>query len=240
MRAEKLLLTSLCLIVLVSVCCGQVRKSAKSAGYSVPKVGASKAKIMCPIFTESQYPYQGFGFKMGDPFALTYKFYPNKHLSFALDGGTSASGLYNSYYRGHFGDYAQLDTLSTDPNTQTKSQVTYLSHKVTSDWFVEVKALYQWPAEKISKGLQLYGGIGWQWRDTSITYDYNFEGYGKNKFGKIFEDRLTYGLTTIIGFEYSYFSLPISAFIEMESYFDLNLDPGYQRYQGGVGLRYVF
>lgn len=230
----------LALISLVSFGQGQVRKSTKSASFNVPKVGASKAKIVCPVFTDSQYPYQGFGFKMGDPFALTYKFYPNQHLSFALDGGTSASGLYNSYYRGLFGTYAQFDTLTTDPNTQTKSQVTYIGHKVTSDWFFEAKALYQWPAEKISKGLQLYAGLGWQWRDTSISYDYTYEGYGNSKFGKTVEERFTYGLTTVVGFEYSYFSLPISAFIEMESYFDMKIDPGYQRYQGGVGLRYVF
>jgi len=44
----------------------------------------------------------------------------------------------------------------------------------------------------------------------------------------------------VLGFEYSYFSLPISAFIEIEWFTDVLLDPGYQRFQGGVGLRYVF
>lgn len=240
MQIKKIFSVGLTLITLVSIGHAQVRKSVKSAGFNVPKVGASKAKIMCPIFTESQFPYQGIGFKMGDPFALTYKFYPNKHLSFALDGGTSASGLYNSYYRGLFGGYARFDTLTTDPNTQTKSQVTYIAHKVTSDWFFEAKVLYQWPAEKISKGLQLYAGLGWQWRDTSITYDYSYSGYNDSRLGKTVQERFTYGLTTVVGFEYSYFSLPISAFIEMESYFDMNIDPAYQRYQGGVGLRYIF
>ncbi len=240
MQVKSFLSVGLILFTLVSFGQGQVRKSVRSSTYNVPKVNASKAKIVCPIFHDSQYPYQGIGFKMGDPFALTYKFYPNKHLSFALDAGKAASGLYNSYYRGLFNNYAKFDTLTTDPNTQTKSEINYNSHKVTSDWFLEAKALYQWPAEKISKGLQLYGGLGWQWRDTHIQYDYFYNGYGDTKFGTITRERFTYGLTTVIGFEYSYFSLPISAFIEMESYFDLKIDPGYQRYQGGVGMRYVF
>ena len=77
----------------------QVSKSHKSAGFRVPKVNANKARIICPIFEESRYPYQGIGFKLGDPFALTYKFYANKHFSFAADAGKAASGLYSRYYR---------------------------------------------------------------------------------------------------------------------------------------------
>jgi hypothetical protein len=225
-------------------CYSQVRKSIKSSSYSVPRVGGPKAKIMCPIFIESQYPYQAIGFKMGDPFALTYKFYPSKHWAFAVDGGKASSGLYNSYYRGLFGNFISSDTLSTDPLTHTKSKINYLTHKVTSDWFMEAKFLYQWDAEKISKGLQLYAGLGWQWRSTTITYDYNYEqapiGSGISRFGKFDISRFTYGVTGVVGFEYSYFSLPLSAFIEVESYIDALADPGYQRFQGGVGLRYVF
>lgn len=212
----------------------QVTKSPRSSRYNVPNVTRSKALIMCPIFVQSQYPYQGIGFKIGDPFALTYKFYPNKKWAFAADFGKAASGLYNKYYRGVFANYLP-DTL-----TGTES-VKYLAHKATTDWFMETKFLYQWDAEKLSKGLQLYVGLGWQWRQTSLTYDYLYEdGLFENKFGKFTEKRFTYGPVGILGFEYSYFSLPVSAFIEIEWFTDVLLDPGYKRFQGGVGLRYVF
>ena len=79
------------------VCQAQVRKSVKSGTFRQPVVSRNKAKIMCPIFETSQYPYQGIGFKMGDPLALTYKFYPNKNWAFAADGGKAASGLCNRY-----------------------------------------------------------------------------------------------------------------------------------------------
>jgi hypothetical protein len=227
-----------------SLCFAQVKKSVRSSSYSVPRVSHNKARIVCPIFVESQYPYQGIGFKVGDPFALTYKFYPTKHWSFAVDAGKAASGLYNSYYRGLFGNYAHSDTLSTDLKTKEKSTLTYLTHKATSDWLLETKFLYQWDAEKFSKGLMFYAGLGWQWRNTTLKYDYNYQqapaGIGETRFGSFTKNRFTFGPVAVVGFEYSYFSLPISAFIEVELYTDALADPGYQRFQGGVGLRYVF
>lgn len=220
------------------LCHAQVRKSVRSASFRQPVVSRNKAKIMCPIFESSQYPYQGIGFKMGDPFALTYKFYPNKKWAFAADGGKAASGLYNRYYRNVFNTYLP-DSLSDDES------MTYVSHRANSDWFLEAKFLYQWDIEKLSKGLQLYAGLGWQWRSTRLTYDYS---YAEEILGipqeaalrKFSRNRFTYGPVGVLGFEYSYFSLPVSAFIEIEWFTDVLLDPGYQRFQGGVGLRYVF
>jgi hypothetical protein len=237
MRCPKKTAILFVLLVGAAGCMAQVRKSPKSSAYRIPHVNGNKALIMCPLVEGSRYPYQGFGFKLGDPFALTYKFYASKHFAFAADAGKAASGLYNKYYRDAFVTYLP-DTLSKD---QT---ITYLAHKALSDWFVETKFLYQWDAEKVSKGLQLYAGLGWQWRNTKLQYDYNFNDRSLNqddgKFGKFTVQRFTYGIVALVGFEYSYFSLPVSAFIEIEVYTDALIDPGYQRFQGGVGLRYVF
>ncbi len=235
MRLKKeVLLLFIVFLGSATLCLAQVRKSIKSATFRQPNVTRSKARIMCPIFETSQYPYQGIGFKLGDPFALTYKFYPNKNWAFAVDGGKAASGLYNKYYREAFNTYLP-DSLEGAESIQ------YLTHKTTSDWFLETKFLYQWDAEKLSKGLQLYAGLGWQWRNTKLTYDYLYDdGAFDSRFGKFSETRFTYGPVAVLGFEYSYFSLPISAFIEIEWFTDVLLDPGYQRFQGGVGMRYVF
>lgn len=226
----------------------QVTKSARSARYGAVKVSRSKAMIMCPIFEESKYPYQGIGFKVGDPFALTYKFYPSKHWAFAVDAGKASSGLYNKYYRSNFENLDKQplinEILSNDPlidTTGNEQTIDYTSHTVPSDWFLEAKFLYQWDAEKISKGLQLYAGAGWQWRNTRLAYDYIYNnGQVESKFEEKNENRFTFGPVVLVGFEYSYFTLPVSAFIEVEMFTDTFLDPGYQRFQGGVGLRYVF
>ncbi len=235
MRPEKaVLILAITLLGSVTVCYSQYSKSKKVGSFNRPNMSRSKAKVICPIFETSQYPYQAIGFKLGDPFALSYKFYPNKNWAFAADGGKAASGLYNKYYRNAFYTYLP-DSLEGQETMQ------YLAHKVTADWFLEAKFLYQWNADKISKGLQLYAGLGWQWRNTKLTYDYLYEdGAFESKFGKFSENRFTYGPVGILGFEYSYFSLPISAFIEIEWFTDVLLDPGYNRFQGGVGLRYVF
>jgi hypothetical protein len=235
MRPKKaVFILAIALLGSATVCYSQYSKSKKVGTFSRTNVPRSKAKVICPIFINSQYPYQAIGFKLGDPFAMSYKFYPNKHWAFAADAGKAASGLYNKYYRNAYNSYLP-DTLAG------KETIQYLAHKVTADWFVETKFLYQWNAEKISKGLQLYAGLGWQWRNTKLTYDYLYEdGVFESKFGKFTENRFTYGPVGVVGFEYSYFSLPISAFIEIEWFTDVLLDPGYQRFQGGVGLRYVF
>ena len=237
MRCLKSIVIILMVVIPGYTAFAQVRKSPRSSSFSVPKVSGNKARIMCPIFLNSRYPYQGLGFKLGDPFALTYKFYANKNFAFAADVGKAASGLYNRYYRDAFYTYL--------PDTLKKGQsIQYLAHKAVADLFIETKFLYQWDAEKISKGLQLYAGLGWQWRNTELEYDYNvsdkaFSG-DDGKFGKFTETRFTYGPVILVGFEYSYFTLPVSAFIEIELFTDTLLDPGYQRFQGGVGLRYIF
>lgn len=211
-----------------------LKKSAKNRSLRAPFVSKGKARIICPIFQNSQYPYQGLGIKVGDPVALAYKFYPNKHWSFAADAGKAASGLYSKYYRKAFLEYLP-DTLTGEES------IKYAAHQALTDWFVETKFLYQWNAEKISPGLQLYAGLGWQWRSTKLEFDYIYEdGAFENKLGKFRESRFTYGPVAVVGFEYSYFSLPLSAFIEIEWFTDALLDPGYRRFQGGVGLRYIF
>jgi hypothetical protein len=48
------------------------------------------------------------------------------------------------------------------------------------------------------------------------------------------------GPQVAVGIEYSYFSIPISAFMELEYFTDIQADPGWTRLEGGVGLRYVF
>ncbi|HCW08479.1 MAG TPA: hypothetical protein DGG95_14065 [Cytophagales bacterium] len=228
MGIQKILFAFL-FIATCSYCMAQ-KRSNRSAGYRVPVVSENKARIVCPIFNVNQYPYQGLGLKFGDPTAITYKLYPDRHWAFAVDVGKTSVGLYNDYYKHLFNSYAQIDTV----------QKTYISHQATSNFFLETKLLYQWDIEKISKGLQLYAGLGWQWRNTSLNYTYTYKSGSNTKPGKLTGSSFTYGPVAILGFEYANFSLPISAFIEVELFTDNMADPGYHRFQGGVGLRYVF
>jgi hypothetical protein len=223
-------------LCLTQLCYAQTNNYSKTKLPRPSKSRPNKASIVCPIFDEKRYPYQGIGIKLGDPFALTYKFYASRKLAFSVDAGKTASGLYNEYYRNSFMDYMP-DSLMTNESIQ------HLSHKVTSNIFLEGKFLYQWDAEKIANGLQVYAGVGWQWRSANITYEYLYTDSspgGSSEVGTLTQNRFTYGPVGVLGFEYAYFSIPISAFIEIEWFSDVSLDPGYSRFQGGVGLRYVF
>jgi hypothetical protein len=206
--------------------------------YSAPaRFRGAKAKTVCPIFENSKYPYQGIGIKMGDPFAITYKYYFNSKFAVAADIGKASSGLYNRYFREKFDEYVVTDTFST-----SDASIDYYTHKVLSDLIGEVKLLYHVDASKISPGLQVYIGAGWEWKNTKLQYDYTYRESvsDPDKFGRFERTRFTMGPQAVIGIEYAYFKIPISAFMELEYFSDVLADPGWSRVEGGVGLRYIF
>jgi hypothetical protein len=204
---------------------------------SAPRFRGAKAKTICPIFENSKYPYQGIGIKLGDPFAITYKYYFNKQVAIAVDIGKASSGLYNRYFREKFDEYVVRDTFAT-----SDASIEYYTHKVVSDIIGEVKFLYHFDASKISPGLQAYIGAGWEWKNTKLQYDYTYKKSvsDPDKFGRFDRTRFTMGPQAVVGIEYAYFKIPISAFMELEYFSDIFADPGWSRVEGGVGLRYVF
>jgi hypothetical protein len=243
MRLVTLLILTVCSL-LSSSAFAQKSKGPKSYytrerhNVNATRVRGDKAKIICPIFTASKYPYQGFGFKVGDPFAFTYKFYASKSFAIVIDAGKPASALYNKYYREKFYSYIVTDTFST-----SDASLTPITHKVKSDLILEAKMLYQVDVTKISPGLQLYVGGGFEWKRTRLQYDYTYNSgdfRDFDEFGRFERSIFTMGPQLIMGIEYSYFSIPVSAFMELEYFADILADPGYRRLEGGVGLRYIF
>lgn len=205
--------------------------------HTAARVKGAKAKTVCPIFVNSKYPYHGLGIKLGDPFAITYKYYANKRWAFVADFGKASSGLYNRYFAEKF--YEELERKKF---ANGEDSLEYYTHKVKTDLIGELKILYHIDVEKISPGLQVYIGAGWEWKSTKIQYDFTYmESAGDDKkFGRLERSRLTMGPQAVVGIEYAYFKIPISAFMELEYFTDVQADPGWSRVEGGVGLRYVF
>lgn len=242
MRVSKLFLVAVITLAALDAVQAQRSRNVSKSRYhfSTPKVRGNKAKVICPVFDKSQYPFHSLGFKLGDPFALTYKYYPGKRLSFAVDFGKAASGLYNRYFREKFGTYVMQDTFPS-----AESSLVYLTHRVKSDLIAEAKVLFHVDAKKISDGLQGYAGLGWEWKRTHLQYDYQYSQGGnvpeaEDPFGSFERNRVTMGPQVVMGIEYAYFKIPISAFMEVEYFADVQADPGWQRFEGGVGLRYIF
>ena len=202
---------------------------------SKPFYKSRKAKVECPTFGKSKYPYQGIGIKLGDPFALTYKFYASQNFALALDLGKSASGLYSKYHRNNFGEHLPGEV------TAQGTAISYFGHKVKHDWVLEGKALYHWDASSLLGGLSIYAGGGLQIRKTKVRYEYLSEtGVDQNAIGTFDSKSFSLGPVGAAGLEYTYSELPLAAFFEMELYTDLIADPGWVRLQGGIGLRYLF
>lgn len=215
------------------------RYSRSKLGYKAPKIRGQKAKIVCPVFETTGYPYHGLGFKLGDPAAITYKYYPNRRFSIAADFGKASSGLYNRYFREKFMEYAAAygDTLSDN------SSLTYSFHRLKADWVADLKFLYHVEASALSEGIQLYTGVGWEWKYSRLLYDYHYNQTAMNPVREPRQTertRSTMGPQAVLGLEYSNFKLPVSAFMEVEYFLDVKADPGWKKFEGGVGLRYVF
>lgn len=205
-------------------------------GYNM-KSKKGKAQLACPLLDNSQYPYHGIGLKLGDPFAITYKFYLSERFGIVIDVGKAASGLYNRYYREKFSEYINVDTAQS-------GQVSYLTHRAKSDWVGEMKFLWHFDAKGITPGLKIYFGVGPEIKITDLEYKYVYSSDNNNgnfnELGTFTRKRNTFGPQVSIGIEYSYFQIPISAFMEIEMFHDVSLDPGWRRVEGGAGLRYIF
>jgi len=200
-------------------------------GKPLPKFKRNrKTAIICPIFIASKYPYQGIGFKIGDPFAITYKLYLTPKFAVSLDGGSAASGLYREFHEENFSNLGIADTTS------------YEAHKINQEIVVQARIVFhQEIFARSIQGLDIIGGLGWQVRDIDIRYEF----FTKDQFGiresnSISVNDFTMGPELMIGVEYAYFVIPVSAFAEVNFFQNLNVPNAKIRLQGGMGLRYVF
>jgi hypothetical protein len=188
-----------------------------------------KMAVICPIFHPSEYPYQGIGFRAGDPFTLTYKLFATKWLAFSIDGGIAAYGLYKDRYKELYELSPAADTLS------------YLNHQVEKDVVFTGKISFYQEGPEFMKGLDIYAGVGWQIRSAVVLYGFNEDlGNGLLEFGTNTVQYDYMGPEFHLGLEYAYFDLPISAFLEGNLFYDIKLKPAFIKLQFGIGIRYVF
>lgn len=186
--------------------------------------------IICPIFIPSEYPYQGIGIKVGDPFALTYKLYLTEWFAFNIDAGLTASGLYKDRY---------AELFYTLP--EASDSLTYFNHQVKRDTYIAAKVSFYGKPPKFLKGIDYYVSFGWQMHYVDILYGYEEEvSVTETKFGSFTKTMDYMGPEAGIGVEYSYFNIPMAAFIEINWMYDMINKPTFIKFQGGIGLRYVF
>lgn len=210
------------------------RKNNKVKAYRNHKFKKNKkfAQI-CPIFYSSEYPYQGIGLKIGDPLAITYKFYATPKWAFGIDAGKASSGLYSQLHRDRFNSVpVPIDT-----------SFIYVSHEVLNQNMFSAKVFYYKEGPKAIKGLDLYLGAGFQMQFVDIKYDYIAVQETPPETRETQQITLGFqpmGLELTGGLEYSYFSLPITVFAEIGLFLGVDDVQQWKKFQGGMGIRYVF
>lgn len=186
-----------------------------------------KMAVICPIFDPDEYPYQGIGVKVGDPVAITYKLYVTRKFAISFDGGSAVFFLYDKYHRDNFTNFEEFDTLS------------YMNHKVNKDIVIQARALIHSQALDANlSGMDVYFGAGWQFRNHEVEYEFLDSGTGQQ--GRRTISEFSSGPEIVLGIEYAYFEIPLSAFAEVNLFKNLGIDNSNPRIQGGIGIRFVF
>jgi len=184
-------------------------------------------KIICPVFIPNEYPYQGVGVKVGDPFAFTYKLYVSKYFAMEIDIGNGASFAYKKFFKSNFSNFEGLDTLN------------YLSHSVKKDFTGQLHIMFHNPIETI-EGLDWYIGGGYQFKNTEVLYRYNDPVNGFSMEQEVKRPQFFYGLDAFLGVEYANFDIPVSLYAEANMFFIIEANGLGPRFQAVVGVRYIF
>ena len=210
------------------------RKNNKVKNYSTHKFKKNKkfAEI-CPIFHVSEYPYQGIGLKIGDPLALTYKFYATTKWAFGIDVGKASEGLYSQLHKKRF------ESVAVPADTS----YFYVSHEVLNQNVFSAKLFYYKEGPRTIKGLDFYVGLGYQMQFADIKYDYIAVSELPPETRETKQVTLSFqpkGVEAMGGLEYAYFDLPVTVFAELGIFFGTDNVQQWQKFQGGMGIRYVF
>jgi hypothetical protein len=173
----------------------------------------------------SDLPDLAIGLRLGTPTALSIKkYYGTTGLEFVM--GTFPNlyykhdyNWYNNkfnkyYYNGKNYNYAYYDNLAT----------LLLGFNISK----------QKQSSKI-KGLYVYGAGGLSAIFNKYAYGYYYWGYSERQ-----EWFVDYGINAMIGLEYHFSDVPISAFLDGGAYIEFFHEPGYVYPLASIGARYNF
>ena len=184
--------------------------------------------------TFAQYPEQGIGARLGDPYGLTYKKYMGEkalEINFGKTYFWNDDKYYDNIQSKVFSNSNEFEynynyyVWTRNKNKALSLQVHYLIHK------------------DLVEGIYWYYGIGGQARFTSydVVYQYKVKGGPNNWISA--SERITdmdVGVDGVIGLEYTFEDLPFSIFLEIDLFIEL-FDDLFESYsQGGIGVRYNF
>ncbi|MFD2200319.1 hypothetical protein [Shivajiella indica] len=182
-----------------------------------------------PILSNAQE--DGIGIRLGEPFSITYKKFLDDHIAIeGMFGGAGANSA--SYYQKSF------DNNRPSPNAF------YAGHSTNSILSFNLRGAYH---EDITDDLSIdqgyilgYFGVGAQLRTAQVDYAYTDSSLSQNTVFRESRTNIDFGPEAFGGAEYYFDELPMSVFAEVGFFMELLDRFGHFRFQGAIGVRYIF
>lgn len=186
----------------------------------------------CVVAQERNY-FGGVGFKMGAPFGITYKQYFLKRFGFEIAGGWANTNLSDD------------DIVANFESMPEYREYNYALHEVQSGYSVQARVVMHSPLPRFLTGrgfagLDWYFGAGAEFRILQINYVYKVPVSPiEDDFKKFDYTSKDIGPEWMVGIEYAFSEIPLSAFAEMGMFFKVNGRVSHNL-QGGLGARFNF
>ncbi|MFA0961683.1 hypothetical protein AB9P05_07740 [Roseivirga sp. BDSF3-8] len=173
------------------------------------------------------------GFRMGDPYGLTLKYFFPKYVAIEVVGGSSFAGLNARYLR----DWFQLDSIN-DPRSGI--YLAYTSHDVNSIYALQGRIMFTHPVHKTRfPNLSYYIGAGVQYMKLDVSYFYTYEvppdRFTIERLDHTFQN---FGPEYMVGTEYDFKGMRLSTFAEINMFAQDMKEPFKLRLMGGMGVRW--
>ena len=181
-----------------------------------------------PLISFAQEP--GIGLRLGEPLSITYKTFLDDQIS--IEGMIGRGGPNSAqYYRRSF------------DNNRPSSNAFYFGHSTSNSLSFNIRGAYHEDFTSdlgIEMGYLLgYAGLGAQLRSVLVDYTYTDTSISQNLLRES-RRNMDFGPEIFGGAEYYFDDLPISVFTEVGLFMELLDRFGHLRFQGALGVRYLF
>jgi hypothetical protein len=173
----------------------------------------------------------GIGLRLGEPLSITYKKFLDDNI--AIEGMFGAAGANSAqYYQRSF------------ENNRPSANAFYASHSTSNILSFNLRGAYH---EDITDDLNIdqgyilgYFGVGAQLRTAQVDYAFTDSSINPNAVFRETRSNIDFGPEVFGGAEYYFDELPMSVFAELGLFMELLDRFGHLRFQGGIGVRYIF
>jgi hypothetical protein len=184
---------------------------------------------LLPILSLAQE--DGIGLRLGEPFSITYKKFLDDNI--AIEGMFGRAGANSAqYYQRAF------------ENNRPSPNAFYAGHNTSSILSFNLRGAYH---EDITDDLNIeqgyilgYFGLGAQLRTAQVDYAYTDSSVSPNSVFRESRTNIDFGPEVFGGAEYYFDELPMSVFAEVGLFMELLDRIGHLRFQGAIGVRYIF